>query len=84
MASVGVAIAAAAERNNKIVRRRRPSRRSATAAAAWLDEDMADDPNMADIDDAVAGRLKITFNSDGAIGDAGAFTSDTVGDARRR
>ena len=30
--------------------------------------------------DAVPGLLKITFNSNGAVEDAGAFTSDTVGD----
>ena len=73
VASVGTAIAAAAAMadGNQAGR--------ATATAAWL-EDTPDNRATADVDEAMAGLLKITFNSMVTDGTE-AFTSDTVGDA---
>ena len=73
VASVGEAIAAAAMAADGA------QAGGATATAAWV-VDTPDDSATADVDETMAGLLKITFDSmvtDGADG----FTSDTVGDA---
>ena len=71
VASVGAAIAAAA------MAAEGDQASQATARATWVaDVEANEDEEM----DAVPGLLKITFNSDGAIDNADAFTSDTVGD----
>ena len=72
VASVGTAIAAAAERDNEDDGGQAGG---ATATAAWV----ADTPATDDVD-AVAGLLKITFNSM-VTGGTDEIESDTVGDA---
>ena len=49
----------------------------ATATAAWV-VDTPDNPATADVDETMAGLLKITFDS--MVDGAAEFTSDTVGD----
>ena len=74
VASVGAAIAAAAMAADG------DQAGEATATAAWV-VDTPDDPDTADVDETMAGLLKITFDSMVTDGTADPFTSDTVGDA---
>ena len=74
VASVGTAIAAAAAATNGA-----QAGAATTATAAWV-ADTPDDSGTADVDETMAGLLKITFNS-GVTDGTASFTSDTVGDA---
>ena len=73
VASVGAAIAAAAMATDG------DQDGGATATAAWV-ADTPDDTETADVDESMAGLLKITFDSMVTDG-TDAITSDTVGDA---
>ena len=75
VASVGAAIAAAAAMADG------NQDGGATATAAWA-VDTPDDPDTADVDEAMASLLEITFRSGVSGGGAeNDITSDTVGDA---